>query len=250
MYRGTKLIPEALDAVKYCQEHNIPFLFLTNNAMRTPEENVKHMEKMGYTGLKPEQFYNSAMASAAYVRKNYPGNKAFYIGRPAVKKALKAEGFEITDTDPDFVFVGLDEEADFETYSHALQHLLNGARLIGTNKDRILARPEGFELGNGSIVAMFEYAAGQKSPDIAKPARPILDLCLEHYHLKPEDVVLIGDNLETDIRLGYDNGVETVFVQTGVHHEEDIEKLHIYPDIVVNTLADLDLEALAGSSKI
>ena len=86
---------------------------------------------------------------------------------------------------------------------------------------------------------MFEYAANQKSPRIGKPNRAILDLCLEYFGLKEDGIVLIGDNLETDIKLGYEQNIETVLVQTGVHNKEDIERLKIYPTHVVNTLMDL-----------
>ena len=77
---------------------------------------------------------------------------------------MTEEGFRITDQDPDFVFVGLNKEATYAEYSKALTFLLQGAKLIGTNQDRILAKPDGFEIGNGSVVAMFEYASNQKSP--------------------------------------------------------------------------------------
>ena len=86
---------------------------------------------------------------------------------------------------------------------------------------------------------MFEYATCQKSPRIGKPNRPILDLCLNHFHLTKDEIVLLGDNLETDIKLGYEQNIETVLVQTGVHKKEDIERLQIYPTHVVDTLMDL-----------
>ena len=240
MYRGTEIIESAKSFVDYCLSHNIPFLFMSNNSMRTPTENADHMLNMGYEGIIPEMFYNSAMASAEYVRQNYEGNKAWYIGQNGLVEALKENGFEITDDHPDFLFVGLDKDADYMSYSKALTCLLDGAKLIGTNKDRILAKPGGFELGNGSIVALFEYAVNQKSPDIAKPSPIILELCLKHYGLKKEDVVLIGDNLETDILLGVRAGVETIFVETGIHTRKDIERMGVYPNRIVKELTELE----------
>lgn len=183
------------------------------------------MEEMGYTNIKPEMFYNSAMAASQYVKKHYEGNKAYYIGKQGMKDALNQEGFIIDDENPDFVFIGLDKDATYASYSKALSLILNGAKIIGTNNDRILAKPGGFEVGNGSVVDMFEYAANQKSPRIGKPNRAILDLCLEYFGLKEDEIILIGDNLETDIKLGYEQNIETVLVQTGVHNKEDIERL-------------------------
>lgn len=239
MYRGTEIIESAKNFVDHCIEKQIPFLFMSNNSMRTAAENAEHMLKMGYEGIQPEMFYNSAMASAEYVRANYQGDKAWYIGQNGLLEALKENGFEITDDHPDFLFVGLDKRADYTSYSKALTCLLDGAKLIGTNKDRILAKPGGFELGNGSIVALFEYAINQKSPDIAKPSPVILELCLKHYGLNKDDVILVGDNLETDIMLGKNAGVRTIFVETGIHTRKDIERLGIVPDQIVHELTEL-----------
>lgn len=239
MYRGNEIIESAHQFLDYCILNKIPFLFMTNNSMRTTEENVQHMLKMGYTNISPDMFYNSAMAACQYVKHNYSQKKAFYIGKEGMRQALIHEGFVITDKDPDFVFVGLDKEGTYETYSKALSFLLNGAKLIGTNSDRILAKPNGFEVGNGSVVHMFEYATQQESPKIAKPYRPILDLCLDYFHLKENEVILIGDNLETDIKLGFENNIDTIFVQTGVHKKEDIDFLKIYPTYTVEILMDV-----------
>ncbi len=42
-----------------------------------------------------------------------------------------------------------------------------------------------------------------------------------------------------DIRLGTDNGVETIFVTSGVHKREDIQRLGVFPDHVVDDLREL-----------
>ena len=199
MYRGTQIIESAHQFLDYCIQNKIPFIFLTNNSMRTPQENVKHMQDMGYTNIEPSMFYNSAMAACQYVKKHYKGNRAYYIGKQGMKDALDQEGFIVDDENPDFVFIGLDKDATYKSYSKALSLILNGAKIIGTNNDRILAKPGGFEVGNGSVVDMFEYATNQKSPRIGKPNRTILDLCLEYFGLKEDEIILIGDNLETDI---------------------------------------------------
>ena len=86
---------------------------------------------------------------------------------------------------------------------------------------------------------MLEYASGQRSPKIGKPCAPILLLALEQLQLTKEDVVIVGDNLETDIALGASQGVETVLVTTGVHQRADMERLQIYADHVIDDLREL-----------
>lgn len=248
MYRGPQPIEAGIRAVNFCAEHHIPYLFLTNNSMRTPEENVKHMTDMGYTNVHAEDFVNSAMAAADYAARLDPNKrKAWMIGQNGMRQALFNEGFEITDDHPDYVFIGLDKTADYATYSKALAMLLDGAMLIGTNHDRILAKPGGFEVGNGAVVTLFEYATGKPSPKIGKPDLPILETALKKAGISKEDAIIIGDNLETDVALGYNNQVQTVFVQSGVHQEKDIERLQIFPNLTVSSLDDVDFLALANA---
>ena len=112
--------------------------------------------------------------------------------------------------------------------------------MVGTNDDRLLAHGDTFHVGNGSIVRMFEYASGQTSYKIGKPHKAILLEALDYYHLKKEDCIIVGDNLETDIALGVNEDVETVFVTTGVHQIEDIERLQIHPTTIVSRLDELN----------
>ncbi len=240
MYRNTQIIESAKHFVDLCHEKGVPYIFLTNNSMRTRKENAEHMIGMGYEHITPDLFFNSAMASAKYARRHFDGNKASYVGKNGMKEALTEEGFEITEKDPDFLFIGLDKEMTYRTYSEKLVHALRGAKLIGTNDDRILAREDGFEVGNGSVVKLFEYASSQESPKIAKPNAPILELCLEHFGLDKENIILVGDNLETDIALGYKTGVETFFVETGVHKREDIPRIGTVPDHIGRNLSEFD----------
>lgn len=239
MYRGTEIIPGAKEFIDACIKHGEHFVFLTNNAKRTKKQNVEHMVKMGFTGIKEEHFFTSSMAAARYVAGNYKGRHAYYIGQDGLKEALLESGFQLCEEHVDFVFVGLDIEGTYEKYSKALEYLLNGAELIGTNNDRLLAKPGGFNIGNGSVVAMFEYAIGKESPKIGKPHAPILEEALKYFNLAKEDCILLGDNLETDILLGVDNDVETTFVTSGVHARDDIERLHIYPTNIVDDLREL-----------
>ena len=215
MYCGDTLIPGAKIFIDWMLAQGHAFLFLTNNATRTRAENAAHMEKLGYRGILPSHFFTSAMASAAYVAKRSDRRRAYYIGMAGLEEALLEQGFELVKEQADFVFVGLDKTADYRRYSDALKQLLDGARLIGTNTDRLIATSQGFDIGNGSIVNM------------------------DKLQLAKEDVVVIGDNLETDIRLGFDHGVETVFVTSGVHQREDIARLGVYPDHVVDDLREL-----------
>ena len=67
MYRGDEPIAGAKAFIEALQQQGIPFYFLTNNAMRTHAQNRAKMESFGFTKLKDEQFFTSAMAAASYI---------------------------------------------------------------------------------------------------------------------------------------------------------------------------------------
>ena len=81
------------------------------------------------------------MAAARYAAEHYEGKNVWYIGQDGLKEALEDNGFTVTEQDVDLVFVGLDNTGTYEKYSKALDFLLHGAKLIGTNNDRLLAQP-------------------------------------------------------------------------------------------------------------
>ena len=239
MYRGSQIIEGAKEFIDTLTKRGERFVFLTNNAKRTKRQNVEHMEQMGFTGIREEHFFTSSMAAARYAAAHYEGRNVWYIGQDGLREALEDNGFTVTEQDVDLVFVGLDNTGTYEKYSKALDFLLKGAKLIGTNNDRLLAQPGGFAVGNGSIVAMFEYASGQVSPKIGKPHAPILEEALKYFQLYADEAVILGDNLETDILLGVENHVDTIFVTCGVHQREDVEKLQIYPTRTIDDLREL-----------
>lgn len=239
MYSGNKNIDGAREFIDYLHEKKQPYIFLTNNATRTKKQAKEHMLNLGFKNINEEDFFTSAIAAAKYAARNFEKRNCFVIGEDGLIEALTDEGFKFVEENADFVFVGLDRKADYEKYSKALHNLVGGAIFIATNTDKLLPSNGTFDIGNGSVVAMFEYATGIESIKIGKPYSKILDILLLEYNLKKEDLILIGDNLETDIKLGYDFNLETIMVCTGVHTKDDIGRIKVYPTTCINNLREL-----------
>lgn len=239
MYKGNTNIDGAREFIEYLHAKNLPYIFLTNNATRTKKQAKEHMLNLGFKDIKEEDFFTSAMATAKFISKNYSQKRCFMLGESGLEEALKNFSFELVRENPDFVVVGLDRNATYKKYSEALHHILAGAKFISTNPDRLLANNGTFDMGNGAITNMLEYASGIEAIKIGKPFQITLDILLEDKKLKKEDLIFIGDNLETDIKLGYDAKIETIMVCSGVHTEKDIDRLKVYPTQVIKNLREL-----------
>ena len=239
LYRGDEKIESAITFVHDLQEQQIPFFFLTNNAMRTHQQNTDKLLAMGYQNIHPEQFFTSAMAASRYAKHHQFGNRVFCLGESGLQEALLEQGFELCEEDVDCVVVGLDSHATYHRYSDAYRCLMNNAFFIATNPDRRIPTGQTSQIGNGAIVKMLEYASEKECLMIGKPHTPMLEEMLLYANVDKFDCIIIGDNLETDIAFGVSHDVETIFVTTGVHTKEDQERFQIHATHCVSKLTEL-----------
>jgi len=75
---------------------------------------------------------------------------------------------------------------------------------------------------------------------VGKPSPIMIQAALEVMELKPEDCILIGDRLETDIKMGKESGIATGIVLTGVTDEKTLKETSIPPDFVFQTITDVE----------
>ena len=68
----------------------------------------------------------------------------------------------------------------------------------------------------------------------------MIQAALEVMGLRPEDCILIGDRLETDIRMGKNSGIATGLVLTGVTDEKALKESSVHPDFVFRSIADVE----------
>lgn len=244
MYKGNQNIEGAREFIAYLQQAQAEYLFVTNNATRTRLQNAEHMLKLGFTNIHEDDFFTSAMAAAGYIARHFDQRRAAYLGEAGMEEALLANNFQICEQAADFLFVGLQKQADYLDYSHALNILLNGAKLVGTNSDRRLPNGDQYLIGNGAIVEMLGYASEQTPLTIGKPNSSMMEEVLLHLGKAKSDCILLGDNLETDIAFGINHEMDTIFVSSGVHTFDDALKRQIKPYMQVYDLYEL-MEKLA-----
>jgi len=119
------------------------------------------------------------------------------------------------------VIVGLDRGFDYERLRVAGRAVLDGARLIGTNRDSTFPTPNGLEPGGGSIVAAVASVGGVEPVFAGKPDRPMADLVLDVAGVDPDTMLMVGDRDETDGRFARALGCRFALVESGVTRPGD-----------------------------
>ena len=238
IYHGNQILPGVRNFVNWMLENEKRFVFLTNSAERTPHELSMKLERMGLS-VPADNFYTSAMATAAFLDSQRPGCTAYVIGEAALSKALYDRGIYMNDVNPDYVVVGETHSYSHEKIEKAINLVCKGAKLIGTNPDTTGPIENGIAPATGALIAPIEIATGKKAYFIGKPNPVMLRHGLRMLNCHSSEIVFIGDRMDTDIIAGIESNVDTVLVLSGVTREEDIDLFPYRPKYVVGGVGDL-----------
>jgi NagD protein len=238
IYRGSELIPGAVRFVEQLRDRDIPFLFLTNNSQRTRRDVATKLGRIGIDAFE-EDIYTCAMATAAFLSRQHPNGTAYVIGEGGLLQALHEVGYSIVDHDPDYVVVGEGRTLNLEMMEVAVRLVHGGAKLIATNLDPNCPTQQGLRPGCGAFVAMLESATGVKAFSVGKPSPVMMRAARKALGLATDDVVMIGDTMETDILGGVQMGYRTVLVLTGSTQRDELERYAYSPHFVVDSIEDV-----------
>lgn len=239
MYYGEKRIPTAENFVKKLVEKNIPFLFVTNNATKTPEEVAENLRENYQLPVSAEHVYTSALAMMDYLSIHHKQDDIYVIGEPSLHKQVEDLGLKINQNPNAKVVVqALNRHTDYDELAGAALAIRGGASFLVTNTDIAIPTAEGLKPSSGAITAFLEYTT-QVSPIVmGKPHKPIMTSALHRMGLKADEVLMVGDNYATDIRSGINSDIDTLLVLTGVTQKEEVKTLPIAPTYVINDLSE------------
>lgn len=243
IYGNDQLIPGADKFIEQLQKRKIPFLFMTNNSQRTPLDTVNKVAKMGIK-IKEENVYTSAMATASFLSFMEPKGSAYVLGEGGLITSLSQEGYIMVNSHPDFVVVGEGRNFTLEMVNNAVDMIIHGAKFIATNLDPSPKKIGWNNLGIKAIVSMIEEATGKKAFSVGKPSPVMMRAARKYLGLEARETIIIGDTMDTDILGGVQLGYTTILTLSGVSKRESLVHFAFKPDLIVNSVADIDLEAV------
>lgn len=230
LYVGDRPIHGAIEAIKEIKKH-YPVRFLTNTTQKTSAQVVEKLQKMGFEILSDE------IITALDVTKMF------------LEKEKSSAEFLLTDDalsffdelkfyDKKYVVVGdAQDNFNYKNLNRAFRRLKDGASLLAIAKNRYFKDLDSeLSMDAGCFVSALEYASGQEASLIGKPSRAFYHLACASLHVSPSECVMIGDDIESDIKGAQDAGIQAALVQTGKFSKTDLS-LGIKPDDIYESIA-------------
>lgn len=238
IYHGNRLLPGVKEFIGWLLSENKKFVFLTNSSERTPEELQEKLERLGVK-ISKDVFYTSALATAMFLNSQKPKGSAYIIGEAGLINALYNVGYTINSVNPDYVIVGESRSYSYERIEHAVNLVLAGAKLIGTNPDLTGPAENGIVPATKALISPIELATGRSAYFVGKPNPLMMRNALKKLRCNREVTLIIGDRMDTDIIAGIESEIDTCLVLSGITTPEMITLFPYQPKYIMEGVKDL-----------
>ncbi len=223
VYAGPNAIAHAVESLNEVAR-SIRVGYVTNNASRTDESVAQHLRDLGLN-VEARDVVTSPQAAMALLRDvAVPGSTILVIGGEGLTSEVAKAGFVVTDSaedSPAAVIQGFSPELGWKHLAEA-SFALNkrepgaseGIPWIATNMDWTIPVGRGVAPGNGTLVSAVHLAVGRMPIVAGKPELPIFDEAKRRF--ETDNMLFIGDRLDTDIKGAVAAGIKSALVLTGI----------------------------------
>lgn len=238
IFLGDEVLPGAAETISKLRAAGKRTIFLSNNPTRTRRQYAEKLTRMGIPcGV--EDVVNSSFVLVRWLLREAPGACLFVVGEEPLKSDLLEAGFGLSEEagEIDVVVASFDRDFSYRKLQVAFDAIRAGARLVGTNPDRYCPVPGGGEPDAAAMIAAIEACTGVKcDPIVGKPSPIMVETVMSMLGVPSGDCIMVGDRLETDMRMGIEAGMATCLVLTGDANRERLEASGMMPTFVFESV--------------
>ncbi|MFW9998747.1 MAG: HAD-IIA family hydrolase [Candidatus Hodarchaeota archaeon] len=232
-------IPGAIETILKLREMGLKFLFFTNTDSKSPTTVLNTLQEYGFF-INKDEVFTPIIALKEFLSK-FPEKKSYFITTAEVEEEFK-EIPQVKDSEiPDFVVLGdFHDNWDVNRLNIAFKYLLKGAQLLGTQGNRYYLDRNGEPvLDTGSFIQMIAYAANTTPKIFGKPSKQYFLQALKKLDLTPGEVIVVGDDLESDIQGAINTGIKAILVKTGKGQNFEPNNVKIKPYLILNSFSSI-----------
>ncbi|UXI19306.1 hypothetical protein NH340_JMT05249 [Sarcoptes scabiei] len=236
----SKEIVGSIDALVRLKRSPIRYKFVTNTTKESVNSLWNRLKAIGFD-LEKSEIFSSLVAARDYLQREKL--RPHFLLEDAAKEDFQDLQFD--QSSQEAVVVGLaPSKFNYEALNESFNKLLAGAKLISIHQGRYYQTGNGLALGPGPFVKALAYAASvnpDSIPILGKPNPEFFRAAINSLtmpDLKPEEVIMIGDDINDDIAGAMAIGMQAVLVKTGKYREGDEEKIDPPPTMIFSTFAE------------
>jgi HAD superfamily hydrolase (TIGR01458 family) len=229
-------IPGAVEALRHVKGKGIACRFVTNTTTKSIRRLFQKISGLGFP-IEPDELFSAPQAAVHYLRRR-GGPICYLVLNDEVKEDF-AE-FPSSGSAPDFVVIGdIREDWRYERLNRIFRMLIGGAKMIALHKGRYWQTGEGLQLDIGAFVAGLEYATGSRAIVLGKPSARFFTTAVSSMGLKGREVLMIGDDIDSDVGGAQRAGIRGILVRTGKYRDELVARSAVRPDAILESVAAL-----------
>ena len=212
LYIGKEPIARAIEAVDKIREQGYQCRFVTNTSTLSTESIRDKINAMGFNVVQSEIM--SAPQAAINFLKKQPNPVCRLLLADDVKNYFAQ--FPQSDTAANFVVIGdIGDSWTYALLNEVFSCLMNGAKLIAIHKNRFWQTESGLHMDIGAFIAGLEYASNTEAMIIGKPSPAFYQSALSDMELNAQEVLMVGDDIDSDIGGAQQSNINGVLVRTG-----------------------------------
>lgn len=238
IYVENQLLPGAHHLLQTLRKQGSRIRFLTNDPRPTREMILRKLCSFGIQAS-IEEIITAGWATAQYLKSRFISS-VYVVGSEGLKWEIESAGISVNQTTKvcESVVVGCDKRVTCHNLDQAVQFILKGTKFIAVNTDVSFPASQGISLATGALVKLIQTVTGVMPYVIGKPNATLFEMALSDEPFVKENVLMIGDTLETDILGAHRFGVTAVLLTN--KPVPTIPSFHCYqPDAIVHHLDEL-----------
>lgn len=235
LYVGSWSLPGAIEAVARVRLA-LPCRFVTNTSTQSLASLETKLAKLGFV-IPGDELISAPQAAKLFLQQMLDPVCHLLLAED-VKRDFA--DFRQGDTQADVVLVGdIGGGWNYDLMNRVFKLLVGGAELIAIHKNRFWETETGLRMDIGGFVAALEYASNKPARIIGKPSADFFRMALHGLDVSPEQVAIVGDDIDADIGGAQAAGLRGILVKTGKYREEYAEASSVTPDAVIDSVKDL-----------
>ena len=168
------------------------------------------------------------------------------LGSPTCELILQDDSkidydeFQINNVNPEYIVIGdLDQDWTFEVVNDVFNKVINGSKILALHKGRYFKTSEGMQIDSGAFIKGIEYASSTESIVVGKPEKDFFEIAIGQINIQRENLLMVGDDLENDIKGAQSCGIQAALVKTGKYRLDLVQRSNIKPNLTINSIDEI-----------